>query len=364
LVVNPLFSGLEFIAGHDEVAHRLPLLAAKHHVSQHIALDWAPGGTDVDFGTLTRQLIGHAARGGMTTLFGHEVRDLHRESDGSWTLSILNRRTGVRRRVNARFVFVGAGGGAVPLLQKSGIREAKGLGGFPVAGAFLRTDSAALTAAHPAKVYTMPAPDAPPLAGDHLDIRFIHGKPWLVFGPFAGWSPKFLKHGKMTDLPFSIRAGNVSSMVKVGLTHSGFIRYLIGQLALSESDRLRALHEFAPGAAGADWELRVAGQRVNVIQRGEHGGVLEFGTTVVSSADGSIAGLLGASPGASTAVPVMLDVMERCFPDRYRSWIPGLTEMVPSLGVELSEEPALFDEVWAWTTKVLKLDQPATVGAA
>ena len=110
----------------------------------------------------------------------------------------------------------------------------------------------------------------------------------------------------------------------------------------------------------SDWELDIAGQRVQVIRRKGAGGVLEFGTTVLSAADGSIAGLLGASPGASTAVPAMLDVLERCFPDRYQGWLPKLKEMVPSLGVELSGEPKLYEEVWDWGSKVLKLDQAPT----
>ncbi|MDT5014738.1 MAG: hypothetical protein QOD39_898, partial [Mycobacterium sp.] len=365
LIGNPLFASMEFIADRDEFAVRLPLMAAKRDFSEPVALDWAPDGTDVDFGALSRQLIGCAAQRGTTTLFGHEVRALSRQSDGSWTLSIVNRRTGDKRRLNAKFVFVGAGGGAVPLLQKSGIREAKGLGGFPVGGAFLRADSNALTAAHRAKVYTMPAPGAPPMAGTHLDLRVINGKSWLLFGPFTNWSPKFLKQGRMTDLPLSVRPNNVAPMVKVGLTHVGLVKYLIGQLRLSDSDRLRVLREFAPSAVDCDWQLDAAGQRVQVIRRAEDkGGVLDFGTTVLAAADGTIAGLLGASPGASTAVPAMLDVMKRCFSSRYEAWLPRLEEMVPSLGIELSDEPALFDEVWSWGTKVLKLDRTANATVA
>ena len=359
MVRNPLFAAMEFVVDPNEFARRVPLMAAKRDFAEPVALSWAPGGTDVDFGALSRQLIAHAAQRGMATMFGREVRDLRQQSDGTWSLSIANRRTGEKRRLNAKFVFIGAGGGAVPLLQRSGIREAKGLGGFPVGGAFLRSDRHELTAAHHAKVYTMPAAGAPPLAGTHLDVRVINGKPWLLFGPFAGWSPKFLKHGKVTDLPRSIRPDNVASLVKVGLTHQTLITYLIGQLLSSESDRVKSLREFMPGAVDSDWELKAAGQRVNVIRRVDGSDVLQFGTTVMSSADGTLAGLLGASPGASTAVPVMLDVMKRCFPDRYPSWLPTLKQMVPSLGVELAKEPELFDEVWSQTSKVLKLDPPA-----
>jgi malate dehydrogenase (quinone) len=359
LIDNPLFASMEFITDKDEFTRRLPLMAEKRDFSEPVALSWTQDGTDVDFGSLSRQLIGYAAQRGMATLFGHDVRDLRKESDGSWTLKIVNRRTGEKRELNAKFVFVGAGGGALPLLQKSGIREVKGFGGFPVGGAFLRTDNPRLAAAHRAKVYGLPPLGAPPMSVPHLDARVINHKSWLLFGPFAGWSPKFLKQGKVTDLPLSVKPDNLASMIGVGLSQVGLVRYLVGQLMLSEIDRVQALREFAPGAVDSDWELDVAGQRVQVIRRVKgKGGVLEFGTTVLSAADGTIAGLLGASPGASTAVPAMFDVMERCFGDRYQGWVPKLKEMVPSLGTELSGEPALFEEVWSWGTKVLKLDQP------
>jgi malate dehydrogenase (quinone) len=195
----------------------------------------------------------------------------------------------------------------------------------------------------------------------HLDIRVINGKLWLLFGPFAGWSPKFLKQGKVTDLPLSVKPDNLVSVLGAGLSQMSLVKYLVTQLLLSQSDRVEALREFVPSAIDSDWELEVAGQRVQVIRRAKgKGGALEFGTAVLSASDGSIAGLLGASPGASTAVPAMLDVMERCFSGRYRAWLPKLKEMVPSLGIALSDEPALFEEVWSWGTRVLKLDKPVT----
>lgn len=361
LIDNPLFASMEFIADEDEFARRLPLMASGRSHSDPIALAWAQDGTDVDFGALSRQLISFTAQRGMTTLFGHEVRGLRKESDGSWTLTIVNRRTEEKRKLTAKFVFIGAGGGSVPLLQKSGIREAKGFGGFPVGGAFLRADRPAMTAAHRAKVYSLAPAGAPSMAGTHLDTRVVNGKSWLLFGPFAGWSPKFLKHGKITDLPRSVRPNNLLPTVTVGLTQIPLVRYLIGQLLQSQSRRVQVLREFVPSAVDSDWELDIAGQRVQVIRRAKgKGGVLDFGTIVLSAADGTIAGLLGASPGASTAVPAMLDVMERCFGDRYKTWLPRLKEIVPSLGTELSGEPALFEEVWSWGTKVLKLDRPAS----
>jgi malate dehydrogenase (quinone) len=358
LVTNPLFSTMEFIDDRDEFARRLPLMAEKRDFSDPVALNWTQAGTDVDFGSLSRQLIGYTAQRGMTTMFGHEVRDLHKESDGSWTLKVVNRRTRDQRKINAKFVFVGAGGGALPLLQKSGIAEVKGFGGFPVGGEFLRTDNPVLAAGHQAKVYGAPPLGAPPMSVPHLDTRVINGRSWLLFGPFAGWSPKFLKQGKVTDLPLSVKLNNLGSMLGVGLTEVSLVKYLISQLLLSEDDRVNDLREFAPSAVAGDWDLDVAGQRVQVIRRKGAGGVLEFGTTVLAADDGTIAGLLGASPGASTAVPAMFDVMERCFPERFEAWRPKLKEMVPSFGTELSSEPKLYQEVWDWGTKVLKLDKP------
>ncbi|MFN8032050.1 MAG: malate dehydrogenase (quinone) [Mycobacterium sp.] len=363
LVRNPLFATMEFIDDADEFARRLPLMAEGRDFSEPVALNWTQEGTDVDFGSLTRQLLGYGTERGMTTLFGHEVRALRKESDGGWTVKIVNRRTGDKRKLSARFVFVGAGGGALPLLQKAGIEEAKGFGGFPVSGQWLRTGKKKLAAAHQAKVYGLPPLGAPPMSVPHLDTRVINGRSWLLFGPFAGWSPKFLKEGKVTDLPLSVKPNNLASMIGVGLTEVGLLKYLIGQLALSEADRVETLREFAPSAKDSDWELDIAGQRVQVIRRDSKKlGKLEFGTTVLAAADGSIAGLLGASPGASTAVPAMIEVLERCFPDRYRGWEPKLKEMVPSLGVTLSENPELYAEVWSHGTKVLGLESGTPAG--
>lgn len=363
LTTNPLFARTEWIEDPDEFARRLPFMAANRDFSEPIALSWAQDGTDVDFGSLSRQLIGFCVRNGTTALFGHEVSNLSRQSDGSWTLTVSNRRTGERRKLSAKFVFVGAGGDTLPLLQKSGINEVKGFAGFPIGGRFLRADNPALTAAHRAKVYGLPPPGAPPLGALHLDQRLVNGKSWLVFGPYAGWSPKFLKHGHISDLPRSVQPNNVLSMLGVGVHEMKLVNYLIGQLRLCAPDRVHALREFAPSAVDSDWGMTVAGQRVQLIRRDRRkGGVLEFSTAVLGSADGSIAGLLGGSPGASTAVPAMLEVLQRCFAHRYQSWLPMLKEMVPSLGVELSREAELYEEVWSWGTKALQLGSDSPVG--
>jgi malate dehydrogenase (quinone) len=359
LANNPLFAHTEWIEGADEFARRLPLMAARRDFAEPIALNWADDGTDVDFGALSRQLIGYSVRTGTRMLFGHEVRDLSRQRDGSWMLTIVNRRTNERRRLNATFVFVGAGGQALPLLQKSGIKEAKGFGGFPIGGRFLRSGNPTISAGHRAKVYGLPERGAPGMTAAHLDTRIVNSKPWLLFGPFAGWSPRFLKHGRPSDLPRSVTPGNLTTVLGAGLGQRELVRYLIGQLRLSQSTRVQGLREFVPSAVDSDWQLTKAGQRVQVIRRDKRrGGVLEFDTTVLAAADGSIAGLLGASPGASTAPSAMLGVLQGCFPDRYQAWLPTLKDMVPSLGVTLSNEPALVDELRTWTTKALRLDLP------
>lgn len=356
LAGNPLFARIEWIEDADEFARRLPYMAAKRDLSAPIALTWAADGTDVDFGALARQLIGYGVRNDTHVLFGHEVRDLSRQRDGSWAVAVRNRRTGENRTLEAKFVFVGAGGQALPLLQKSGIKEAKGFGGFPIGGRFLRSGDPAITGAHRAKVYGLPAPGVPGMTAAHLDTRIVNGKPWLLFGPFAGWSPKFLKHGCAGDLPRSVRPGNLAALLGAGASQLELVSYLIGQLRRSEANRVETLREFAPSAVDSDWELTTAGQRVQVIRPHKRGGALEFDTTVLSAADGSIAGLLGASPGASIAVSAMLGVLQRCFADRYQTWLPILKEMVPSLGASLSNEPVLFEELRSWTNEALALE--------
>jgi malate dehydrogenase (quinone) len=351
---------MEFIDGPDEFARRLPLMSVGRDFSEPVGLNWTEAGTDVDFGSLSRQLLAFGTERGMNTLFGHEVRDLDQQSDGSWAVKVVNRRTGERQLIRSKFVFIGAGGGALPLLQKAGIKEAKGFGGFPVSGQWLRTDKPTLTGAHHAKVYGLPPLGAPPMSMPHLDTRVISGKDWLLFGPFAGWSPKFLKAGSVTDLPLSVKPDNLMSMIGVGLTELPLVKYLVGELMQSFEGRVDTLRKFAPTAKSNDWELDIAGQRVQVIRRdSKKMGILEFGTTVLAAADGSIAGLLGASPGASTAVPAMLEVMQRCFPEEYRGWEPTIKEIVPSLGSKLSEEPRLFTEIWDHGSKVLGLQRRA-----
>ncbi|GED97644.1 putative malate:quinone oxidoreductase [Gordonia crocea] len=350
-----LFEGMEFITDPGEFAERLPLMAAGRDYDTPVALNWYEDGTDVDFGALTQQLINFVG-GGADVFFGHSVTNLSKQRDGSWIVTVRNEHTGEKRKVNAKFVFVGAGGGALHLLQRSGIKEAKGFGGFPVSGEFLRCTNPELIAEHSAKVYGQAAVGAPPMSVPHLDTRVINHEQGLLFGPYAGWSPKFLKNGSITDLPFSVRPSNLLPMVSIAPKEFGLLKYLISELAASPADRIETLRAFVPEALGDDWEAITAGQRVQVIRGSGVSGALEFGTAVVAAADGTMAGLLGASPGASTAVPAMLDVLSKCFGDLYETaWAPKLGEMIPSFGKPLSDNPTLFKEVWDWTSKSLEL---------
>ena len=355
LAGNPLFAGIEFIDDRTEFARRLPLMAEGRPESQDVAISWTDHGTDVDFGSLTSQYLDHLVEHGTDVRYNHHVKNLDRDTDGTWRAKVKDRESGKLVTISAKFVFVGAGGGAITLLQRSGIPEISGFAGFPVSGQFIRCTDPTVAEKHDAKVYGMAPVGAPPMSVPHLDTRVIDGQRSLLFGPYAGWTPKFLKEGSFTDLPFSIRAHNLAPMAAVGVTSWGLIKYLVLELAKTRKAKVKNLREFAPLAEDGDWELITAGQRVQVVRKKGHGGALEFGTTVVSAADGSIAGLLGASPGASTAVSAMLDVLERCFGSRIGSWESKLKELVPSYGVDLSENTSLLDDLRQWTDTSLKL---------
>jgi malate dehydrogenase (quinone) len=355
---QPLFSGMEYSEDPATIAEWVPLMMQKRSRKQRIAATRVAAGTDVDFGALTHPLTENLAENGAQIALNHRVKSIKRTKDGLWRLRLRHLVGNTPSEVTARFVFVGAGGGALRLLQKSGIPEIKGFGGFPISGEFLRTSNPKLVAQHRAKVYGKAAVGSPPMSVPHLDARIVDGQASLMFGPYAGFSPKFLKTGSWLDLPSSIRPGNLIPMLAVARDNGDLLKYLIGELTASRAKKLKALQQFMPDAKSEDWELITAGQRVQVMKKDpKKGGVLQFGTEVVASADGSIAGLLGASPGASTAVPIMLDVLERCFPDQYPSWKPELQRLIPTIGTKLNGDPERAKEVMARTADVLGLTQ-------
>lgn len=353
---HPLFEGMEYTEDARTIRSWAPLLIPGRLKSERFAATRSVAGTDVDFGALTHDLVAHLQRNGVGLNRERRVTGIKRRRDGSWRL-LIRRDIGQTPEVAyARFVFVGAGGGALRLLQKSGIKEIRGFGGFPVSGQFLRTDNQELVARHAAKVYGKAAVGSPPMSVPHLDLRVVDGDGSLMFGPYAGFSPKFLKHGSYLDLFATIRWHNIIPMLQAGLRNLGLVRYLLGQLTARKATKFGALREFYPKANPADWYKITAGQRVQVIKRVPgKGGVLQFGTEVVAAADGSIAGLLGASPGASTAVPIMIEVLERCFPDRLAGWQAKLEQMVPGHGSELAGDAAAVAHTLAATAEALDL---------
>jgi malate dehydrogenase (quinone) len=351
------FAEMEYSEDPATIRSWAPLLLDGRHPQETIAATRAEGGTDVNFGALTRSLVDFlTSKDTIKVATRHLVHDIRRKRDGRWELTIRNLEKGINRKVTAPFVFVGAGGASLPLLQKSKIPEGKGFGGFPVSGQFLVCDNPAVVSRHHAKVYGKAAVGAPPMSVPHLDTRLIDGKLSLLFGPFAGFSPKFLKSGSFFDLPGSVKISNLIPMLAVGKDNMDLTRYLIEQVMQSPEDRLEALHEFFPDAELADWKLLTAGQRVQIIkQDAKKGGVLQFGTEVVAAADGSIAALLGASPGASTAVDVMLDILGKCFATRLPGWRARLEEIIPSYGRSLAEDPSLYQTLRSRTDKALGL---------
>ena len=348
---NPLFEGMEYTEDPEKMKEWVPLMMEGRTGNDPMAATRIENGTDVNFGALTTKLIDNLVKKGVTVHYNTTVKDVSRNSDGQWDIKM---RSGHHTEtVTARFVFLGAGGGSRPLLQKSGITEGKGIGGFPISGLFMVCKNPEVVKEHHAKVYSKAKVGAPPMSVPHLDTRYIDGEESLLFGPFAGFSPRFLKTGSFLDLPLSVKPHNLATMLLCAVKELGLVKYLIGQLMLNDEARLKDLQNFVPNAKLEDWDLIVAGQRVQVIKPK---GVLQFGTEVVCAADGSIAALLGASPGASVAVDVMVNLLKRCFPQEFPQWEGRIREMIPTYGIPLEKNPDLLKQVQASTAATLKLN--------
>jgi len=352
---QPLFNGLEFSTDPAQIAKWAPLLIDGRTGNEPIAATRITSGTDVDFGAVTKQLFSHLESDGVQIQTNAEVKHLNKQADGSW--NVVTQTANGAVVVNAKFVFVGAGGWALKMLQRSGIAEARGYGTFPVGGQWLRTSNPEIVAKHKAKVYSQASVGAPPMSVPHLDSRVVDGKTSLLFGPYATSNPKFLKQGSIFDLPLSIRPANVIPYLAVALSNFGLIKYLVGELLKSKSRKFESLQEFMPSAVQSDWELLNAGQRAQIIKKdAAKGGVLQFGTEIITSGDGSISGLLGASPGASTAVYAMLEVIKKSFPAEYPTWEEKFKAAIPALGTSLNKDARAAASALADTAKTLKLN--------
>lgn len=353
-----LFKDMAYSEDQKEIAEWIPLVMHGRDPAEKVAATRMLLGTDVNFGALTRMMFNSLqSKPNVSMQFNHDVRKL-KQKNGLWEVKVKNEETGKKRTVKAKFVFIGAGGGSLPLLEKSDIPEGKGFGGFPVSGQWLKCVNPEVIERHHAKVYGKAAVGSPPMSVPHLDTRMIDGKKALLFGPYAGFSTRFLKNGSLLDLPLSIKVNNIRPMIAAGLDNIPLTKYLIDQVRQSPEDRMTALRDYLPDAQMKDWELETAGQRVQVIKKDpKHGGILEFGTEVVTAADGSIAALLGASPGASTAVSIMVSLMDRCFKDEMKTeaWQTKLKQMIPSYPNTLSNDPQLSKNIRAQTTHALNL---------
>ncbi|MFC4991655.1 malate dehydrogenase (quinone) [Rubritalea tangerina] len=340
------FGEMEYSEDVAEIGKWAPLLSEGRGENEKIAATRVDGGTDIDFGSLTQILINHlVSLDGVSIATETSVRDIDRTSEGGWKVRVREDGELSSEKIYAKFVFIGAGGGSLKLLQKSGIREGKGFGGFPVSGQFLVCQDEEIIEKHAAKVYGKAAVGAPPMSVPHLDTRVIDGKKSLLFGPYAGFSPKFLKRGSVFDLVASVKPDNLGPMLAVGRDNMTLTEYLYQECVNTHKDRVEVLREFFPDAEEKDWTLVTAGQRVQIIKKDpEVGGKLQFGTEVVASQDGTIAALLGASPGASTSVSIILEVLERCFADEVSSaaWQKGLKEMVSSYGEVLADDAGRY----------------------
>ncbi|MFH6996935.1 malate:quinone oxidoreductase [Flavobacterium sp. FlaQc-57] len=357
---NPIFSQMEFSSDIEQLKKWMPLVMEGRDPNEKLAATHMEIGTDVNFGALTRSMFSYLEKlDGVSIYFNHEVEKLKQRDDKSWRIKVTDLATGQKRKAYTKFVFIGAGGGSLPLLEKANVPEGSGYGGFPVSGQWLKCTNPEVIAKHQAKVYGKASVGAPPMSVPHIDTRVIDGEKALLFGPFAGFSTRFLKNGSYLDLPLSIKANNLVPMLSAGFHNIPLTKYLIEQVRQSPKDRMKALREYLPSARSKDWKLEKAGQRVQVIKKDEkEGGVLEFGTEVINTHDGTLAVLLGASPGASTAVAIMIDLVSRCFTDQIKTpeWEAKLKNMIPSYGQTLNDKPEFLAELRKHTSEVLKLN--------
>ncbi|MDR7017043.1 malate dehydrogenase (quinone) [Acinetobacter sp. 3657] len=355
---EPLFAGMKISEDPTEIQQWAPLVMDGRDPQQKIAATRMDVGSDVNYGAITTQLINHLEKNPNFKLrTSTEVTGISKNDDNTWSVAFKDLKSGEVNHVKTRFVFIGAGGAAIKLLQMTGLPEAKQYAGFPVGGEFLVTDNPAITEKHTAKVYGRADLGAPPMSVPHIDTRYIDGKKYVLFGPFATYSNKFLKYGSQLDLLASTNKNNVLPMAAIGMQNADLVQYLVSQVLMSDEDRFNELKKYYPEADPKDWHLRQGGQRVQIIKK-EPGkpAKLQFGTEIFASEDKSVTALLGASPGASTSPYIMLNLLEKAFPEQTAGeWNGKLHEIVRSYGQDLATDPALLDQIRHYTSSTLGL---------
>lgn len=359
MVQNPLFAGMKMSEDKAEIQQWAPLVMDGRDPQQKVAATRMDVGSDVNYGAITKQLIGNLEKSPNFKLStSTEVTGISKNDDNTWSVAFKDVKSGKVDHVKTRFVFIGAGGAAIKLLQMTGLPEAQQYAGFPVGGEFLVTDNPAVTAKHTAKVYGRADLGAPPMSVPHIDTRYIDGKKYVLFGPFATYSNKFLKNGSQLDLLASTNKNNVLPMAAIGLQNADLVQYLVSQVLMSDADRFNELKKYYPEADPKDWHLQQGGQRVQIIKK-EPGkpAKLQFGTEIFASKDKSVTALLGASPGASTSPYIMLNLLEKAFPEQTKGvWNDKLHEIVRSYGQDLANDPALLDQIRHYSSTTLGLN--------
>lgn len=355
----PMFDNIEYTEDIEEMRKWIPLMMQGHSANDIMAASKINEGTDVNFGELTRKMARNLEKSPQVEVqYHHEVLDFNQRNDGKWEVQIRNVNTGETQTQLADYVFIGAGGAAIPLLQKTGIPESKHLGGFPITGQFLTCTNSNVIEEHDAKVYGKEPPGTPPMTVPHLDTRFINGQKTLLFGPFASIGPKFLKYGSNLDLFKSVKPSNITTLLSAAAKNLPLLKYSFDQILMTKEGCMNHLRTFYPEARDEDWQLYTAGKRVQVIKdTEEYGkGFIQFGTEVVNSEDHSVIALLGESPGASTSVSVALEVLEKNFSEYKNDWEPKIQKMIPSYGKSLIEDVDLMRKTRQQTSKDLELN--------
>jgi malate dehydrogenase (quinone) len=353
------WKGMEHAEDGATIGAWAPLIMEGRDPSEPIAATRMITGADVDYGALTHLLVAQLqSQSGFSVHYRHEVIDIKRLDDGRWRIDAKCQPDGATVSTIARFVFIGAGGAALSLAQRSGIPEIQGYGGFPVSGIWMRCDVPAVAHRHRVKVYGKAAHGSPPMSVPHLDMRVVGGQHSILFGPYAGFSTKFLKEGSYLDLLKSMRVSNLGPLIDVAAHSLKLEEYLVDQVVQTAREEFETLQAFYPLAKRPDWRKAVAGQRVQIIKPDGHGGgALEFGTELVGAADHSIVALLGASPGASTAAFIAVEVLQKCFSNRLNAsdWLPRLKAIIPTYGIDLRTDAEACQRSRADTAGVLKL---------